>query len=355
MDQFRRFLRIAMITATLAVTCVLTTAFAAGQTAVTTDSLRLREQADASGEILTTAPKGAQVTIVEDAGDGWYKVNYAGRTGYMSAEYLDTAAVKSYVKTTDNVNLRSSASTDAEKLATVPSGTTLELISETDDGTWYRVLFRDETGFVSADYAEKTDGNPAAATVFYVRATDTVNIRAQASTESEIVGRLATGAAATLVDDSVEGWYEVDKDGVRGFVSADYAEITDSNSSSLRQQIVDFAMQYKGCPYVYGASGPRSFDCSGFTRFVFSHFGYSLHRSAGDQWYDGTAISKGELQPGDLLLFNSGGAKLATHAGLYIGGGKFIHASTSRTGVIISDLYSDYYTRVYAAARNIVG
>ena len=283
MNCIRRALRIALVTAVLTVTCLITTAFAAELQGTTTDSLRLRAEPTTASDILATAPEGSVVKIGE-ALDGWYKVTYQGTEGYMSADYL-----------------------------------TVEEIT------------------------------------YHVRSTDTLNVRAAAGTEHDKVHQMPQGALAQLLDTDTEGWYHVSYDGVEGYVSADYAVVTDSTEITKGSEIVAYAMQFEGCPYVYGAAGPKSFDCSGLTKYVYAHFGYTLNRSASDQWYNGTAVSKSELQPGDLVLFNSGNRnKNATHVGIYIGGGEFIHASTSTTGVIISDLNSNYYTSVYVGARRIV-
>ena len=126
-----------------------------------------------------------------------------------------------------------------------------------------------------------------------------------------------------------------------------------NHNAALADQIVAYALQFKGYPYVYATAGPNSFDCSGFTSYVYAHFGYTLNRSSKDQLKNGVAVSKSALQPADLLLFSKNGT-VVSHVGLYIGGGKFIHASTSTTGVIISDLNSTYYTQHYFAARRII-
>lgn len=286
MNHFKRVLRIALMTAALAVTCVLTTAFAAEQTGVTTDALRLRAEASTESDILTTAPKGASVSVLTDNVDGWYQVTYDGKTGYMSAEYitLDSAEVK-----------------------------------------------------------------------YYVCATDTVNIRAGAGTDFEKVGKMPTGAIADLLDSSTEGWYKISYDGVEGYVSADYSKLTDSATMSLGDQIIAYAMQFEGCSYVYGSAGPKSFDCSGLTKYVYAHFGYTLSRSANDQYRNGTEVSKSELQAGDLVLFKTkSGSKAATHVGLYIGDGQFFHAANSSKGVIVSDMSSGYYAKTFVGARRII-
>ena len=113
-------------------------------------------------------------------------------------------------------------------------------------------------------------------------------------------------------------------------------------------------MQYLGTPYAYGGTGSGGFDCSGFTMHVFSNFGVGLAHGATPQLNNGYAVSQSELQPGDLVFFfgtyNTSSA--ASHVGIYVGGGQFIHASTSR-GVIISSLSESYYANRYLTARRV--
>ena len=126
---------------------------------------------------------------------------------------------------------------------------------------------------------------------------------------------------------------------------------------SLSEEVVALAMEYLGAPYKYGASGPKAFDCSGFTSYIYKQFGFSINRTASYQLlYNGTAVSKGELQPGDLVFFRDPGAsKPATHVGIYIGGGKFIHAASTATGrVVISSLSSSYFAPRYVGAKRIL-
>ena len=99
-----------------------------------------------------------------------------------------------------------------------------------------------------------------------------------------------------------------------------------------------------------GASGPTVFDCSGFTSWVYSKNGKSLPRTAAAQ-YSGTArVSKDGLTPGDLVFFAGTYKSGISHVGIYIGGGQFIHAANSKTGVTISSLNSGYYSAHYAGA-----
>ena len=178
---------------------------------------------------------------------------------------------------------------------------------------------------------------------------------------------LSSGAVVNIVGID-NGWYKITTSGgVTGYVSSDYMvtckdsagsrgddTATTSSSSSLGQQIVDYAKQYLGTPYVYGGNGPNSFDCSGYTSYVYRHFGYTLNRTATGQLSNGVSVSKSELQPGDLVFFKDGGSKPVSHVGIYIGGGQFIHASTSTYEVRINDLTSGYYNNVYVYARRIL-
>ena len=127
-----------------------------------------------------------------------------------------------------------------------------------------------------------------------------------------------------------------------------------SNGSVSGSDIVSYAKKFLGKPYRYAASGPNSFDCSGFTSYVYRQFGYSLSRSSRAQALNGTPVSN--LAPGDVLLFTSprsGGA--VGHVGIYIGNGNFIHASSGRGRVVIDNLYSSsYYSKRYKGARRII-
>lgn len=120
------------------------------------------------------------------------------------------------------------------------------------------------------------------------------------------------------------------------------------NKSS--SQVANYAYNFLGRPYVYGANGPNAFDCSGFTSYVYRHFGVSLPRTASSQFSAGSAVSRNNLAPGDLVFFNTVG--YLGHVGLYIGGGDFIHAASSGR-VKISSLSEGYYRTRYAGARRV--
>ena len=127
-----------------------------------------------------------------------------------------------------------------------------------------------------------------------------------------------------------------------------------SSTGVTGQDVVEYAKQYLGYPYVYATAGPNTFDCSGFTSYVYKHFGYNISRSSSAQVNDGVNVEKQNLQLGDIIIFNAKGKKTIGHVGIYIGNNQFIHASSSTTGVIISDLSSANYPERYVTARRIL-
>ena len=125
------------------------------------------------------------------------------------------------------------------------------------------------------------------------------------------------------------------------------------------EKIVALAKQYLGCKYVYARENPPYFDCSGLTQYVYKQFGYNLKRTAYLQGYDDTwpkIKSISDLQVGDLIYFNTNetDADLSDHAGIYIGDGNFIHASSSAGKVVISSLNSGYYREHFSWGRRVL-
>ena len=123
-------------------------------------------------------------------------------------------------------------------------------------------------------------------------------------------------------------------------------------SASLGVQVVEYAKQFLGRPYVWGGNGPNSFDCSGFTKYVYAHFGYTLNRTASAQLSNGVSVSRSELQPGDLVFFYNGRVSTpVSHVGIYMGDGQFIHASTTSYRVQYDSIYGYYAPYIVGAKR----
>lgn len=123
-------------------------------------------------------------------------------------------------------------------------------------------------------------------------------------------------------------------------------------SNYITRRVVGDSMQYLGVPYVFGGTTPSGFDCSGYTRYVFANAGIYLPRMADEQYGVGVPVSTSEMIAGDLVFFSTYTYGVS-HVGIYLGDGKFIHASSSR-GVMISSLYESYWSNAYIGARRVM-
>lgn len=127
---------------------------------------------------------------------------------------------------------------------------------------------------------------------------------------------------------------------------------TTAASASAGSRLDKVIKELLGTPYKYGGTTTKGFDCSGFTAYVFAKFGIELPHQSASMAKKGVKVAKEELREGDLVFFNTSG-KGISHVGIYIGDGKFAHASTSK-GVVITPLSDKYYAKRYVTARRIL-
>lgn len=265
----------------------------------------------------------------------------------MAVEYIGIGKV-----TGNGVNIRTDSNTGSQIIGNANYGTTFPAIAK--ENGWFQISYNDKTAWICGSYFTVSPVSIENSRGFVKG--DVVNIRSAASINSEVITTVPQGSTLVVYGDE-EGWYKVSANGVVGYISKDYfttEAIVTSVASTLGQAVVDEAMKHVGKAYVYGATGPNAFDCSGFTSYVYRQLGYNLNRVAADQANNGVYVEKSNLQPGDLVLFNNRGTSYIGHVGIYIGNNKMVHASTSSTGVIVTDLDSGYYTERYAGARRIV-
>ncbi|SHI12872.1 SH3 domain-containing protein [Sporobacter termitidis DSM 10068] len=258
------------------------------------------------------------------------------------------------------LNVRTEASTSGSIAATLHSGDTVVILDKT--GSWYHISSGGTAGYVSSMYIKDVETTKDFTAAGKVDGSD-IRMRSTPSTSGTVLGTYTAGTIMSVAGIS-DGWYKVSYNGQTGYVRSDYLTLTDASAVAVSvaavsagQQIADYARQFAGYRYVYGASSPKvGFDCSGLTYYVFNQFGYSISRTASQQYRNnGTSVSKADLQPGDLVFFSSNGGASVTHVGLYIGGGSFVNASTEKTGVIISSLSSAWYTKTWYGAKRIAG
>lgn len=156
-----------------------------------------------------------------------------------------------------------------------------------------------------------------------------------------------------LMTDGIAGAQTLGK--IDGLLGRTTTAASRGASESTAQKIIDYAKRYLGVKYAWGGTTPKGFDCSGFVKYVYAQFGVTLNRVAADQAKQGTAVKKANLQPGDLVFFDTnGGRNRINHVGLYIGGGKFIQASSGASDVVISSITEGFYSKTFMTARRIL-
>ena len=266
---------------------------------------------------------------------------------------MNTAFAAEYkVITADAVNFRSGPSTSYSSLGKLNKGDKVEYLGES--GSWVKVKYNNKTGYVYGSYV----GDDTSATIKYVTATS-LNVRSGAGTSYSILGSLSKGTKVEVIS-TANGWSKINYNGSTGYVSSQYLSSSNTNSSTSTSSTVDkvisLAKSLLGKAYVWGAQGPSTFDCSGYTYYVMKNAAnITLPRVSKDQSTYGTYVSKSNLKEGDLVFFDTDGDNdgNVSHVGIYLGNNQFIHASSSKGKVVISEM-STYYTKAYVNARRVL-
>ncbi len=218
--------------------------------------------------------------------------------------------------TSDGINFREEPNTDSKVIRVFIANSKVNILKE--EGEWYKVTYKEQTGYVLKTYVSS-------------KQVSTTSRSAETRTQQK-----ENDSNVTVTQDSEKK-------------NADTADL-----NNKRQEIVSLAKKYLGSKYVYGGASPSGFDCSGFTMYLYKKFGVSLPHSATAQSKVGTKVEKANLQLGDLVFFSDYKTyKGIGHVGIYIGSGKFIHASTETTGVITSSLATEGYVKRYVTATRI--
>ena len=298
---------------------------------------------------------------------------------------------KAIVTASGSVNIRQSGDVSAQKVGTIDANGIMTVVEKGD--TWSHIQSGNVDGYIKNEFIAFGDdaANYAAANLSKVAVVNTaaLKLRSEASTDSESITLLAQGESYAILETG-EAWTKIQLDTVAGYVKNEYIMISynmptakavqaeqtpapeapsteaptteapateaptteapaaDVPASPLGQQIADFACQFVGNPYVWGGTSlTNGADCSGFVQSVYKNFGYSLPRTCTPQSKAGTPVSLAALQPGDLVFYDHGTGS-CEHVAIYIGNGQVVHASSSRTGIKISNVN---YSTPFKACR----
>ena len=350
---------------------------------VQVDNLNIRKEANTTSDVVGQGLLNERYEVIDQL-DGWVQIP----SGYMSADYvkleyalnearkLDLKAMifNMYknigISDVDNyLNVREEPSENGKIIAKMPSKAAGNILETTDNG-WYKIQSGKITGYVKSDYI--LTGQPAkdealkVAELMAIVNTDMLNARSEPSTDSKIWTQISNNEKYPVLK-QIDGWVEIElEEDSNAYVASDYVDVRyalpeaikfspleekANAAASLRTQIVNYALQFLGNPYVWGGTSlTKGADCSGFTLSVFGHFGISLPHYSGSQANMGKAVKSSEMRPGDLVFYaNSKGTN--NHVGIYIGNGQIVNAASRRSGIKISTW--NYRTPV--RIRNILG
>lgn len=304
----------------------------------------------ASNELILLT-KGTEIEVVREI-NNWTEIIISGRKAWMLKNKVNVGAIvpnEEHENTTTEQNTTKPENTVVENTNTTNQNTTSENTSSE---------VRNMKGIINVETANVREKAESSSKIIdKLDEDDEVTIIAEEGdfykiTTNKIESGYVAKRLVTVSDISSRGTVEV-----RETVEETKAEAsTVQTSANKGLEVIEFAKQYLGYDYVLGGKTPETgFDCSGFTRYVFKNFGYSLGTVAADQTSLGTEIDKSNLKEGDLILFyNEENTKIG-HTGIYIGNNEFIHAANPERGVVTDNLVTNsYYATRFVTARRIV-
>lgn len=372
-----------------------------------TTNLNIRASHGTKYKVVGKIPGGKKVKVIEEV-NGWYKVEYNGVKGYSSSEYIkiSQSSVSSASNTVSEsssaskkgrvvnvgstrLNIRSGASTSSSVIGKLKDGDVVDIVSKTNNN-WYKIKVSNKTGYVYGEYLEEIKGNASTTqnkneAVQSIQSSnigkiatvtaDSLNLRSGYGVNYSVISKATKGTDVKVLEVYSNGWSKIQlKSGITGYVNHKYLSNyrqgslssssqnnNNNNTSSTNTasekvaEVVRIAKSKIGCPYVWGAEGPNSFDCSGLTSYVYKKgAGVTLPRTSRDQATAGYSVSRSNLKPGDLVFFNTNGSGIS-HVGLYIGNDEMIHSPKPGDVVKVVKITSSYYSSRFVTARRIIG
>ncbi|WP_046214373.1 C40 family peptidase [Paenibacillus wulumuqiensis] len=333
-------------------------------------------------DVYSTLQPGTSIKILREVNSHWLRVKVGVKTGYVSASYVD-------YKPTSTTNSKDSTNSSTTTIVTASSAYT----KSSDSASTANATISTETTSAPAAVSPSAVSNKPGTGVVGKG----VNFRAQPTTGSPVLRVLAVGESFTALEQPSAAWIKIkDKNGVTGYVSADYVSYTlpPSETAVLNEvpaqtidevedlpynppqpavtmpslatgspldeasadRIIASALALQGVThYGFGKNeAPTLFDCSSFTRYIYGLEGIDLAWGTRYQKDVGIEVERGQWQKGDLLFFSGGDPSVITHVGIYAGDNKLIHNSPSLDGIAISNLDLNYWVDHYVTARRIL-
>lgn len=326
-----------------------------------------------NSKIIYNLKQGENIKILEIR-NGWAYINTSSKNGWIKLE--ETEKQDNNQDTTNNSNNNDNDNNNNN----IDNTNSIENNNSNDNNT------NSNTNNTTANNNSSSTLNKTA----YITSTG-INFRQEAGTDSKVLKVFAQNAKVTILEEQGD-WYKIRHNDQEGYVLKTYVsekktettsrggvdrnknsntnqdntkkeetktenkvETTSKDASTKGEEVANYAKQFIGYKYVYGASSPsKGFDCSGLTMYVYKQFGVNLSHSATAQSKVGTKVNKSNLKPGDLVFFTDyKTGKGIGHVGIYIGNNNFVHASTEKTGVKTSSLTSGSYSRRYVTATRL--
>ena len=328
---------------------------------VNTLSLNVRSGPSTSYSVIGKVSEGDKVEVISTS-NGWSKIKYNGKTGYVSSQYLSSSAAPESTTTTTkyvntlSLNVRSGPSTSYSVIGKVSEGDKVEVIS-TSNG-WSKIKYNGKTGYVSSQYLSSSAAPESTTTTTKYVNTLSLNVRSGPSTSYSVIGKVSEGDKVEVISTS-NGWSKIKYNGKTGYVSSQYlsSSVSDSSTStsSSVSNVISLAKTLLGKPYVWGGQGPNAFDCSGLMTYIFKNgAGINLPRTSTEQSKYGVTVSKADLKPGDLIFSSTNGTGKVSHVGIYIGNGEMIHAPKPGDVVKISNINNSYWNNAYLWSKRVL-
>lgn len=310
-------------------------------------AVKVREQ----GSVQHIAYSGDEFKVIAVQGE-WVKVSVEEGEGWLPARYVDIKEARGYI-TADKVNFRKEANVDAEIVEELEIGSTVKVLE--DQGNWLKVQKGEEEGYIRSLYV--SEEAPVIEVEEVVVEQTTINSNSNNNTTIETrPSQNNSTSTSTTTRPSTSNGNSSNNSSVTQKPSQDDNNSYNppASSQSTVQAVLNLAYSKIGSPYVWGAEGPNSFDCSGLTSYVFKNAaGITLPRTSSAQAGYGKTVSKANLQPGDLVFFNTNG-KGVSHCGIYVGGGNMVHAPSSGKTVCVVSINSSYYSSKFVTAKRVL-